>query len=253
MARLVAAHELPVVADLLRSEPSILVLTGAGVSAASGLPTYRGAGGIYQDTDIADLHHASRLPDSLPELWAFWGPRRRTILLAEPNAAHRAIADLQHRAAAEGRAVTLATQNIDDLHERGGSRQVAHLHGTLFATRCLTEGCGFRRSPDLEPYDAPPTFPDCGGWLRPDVVLFGERLDVAADWEARRAVRSCTALLAVGTSAEVSTASYYLRYARDVGAVVMCVDPADEVPDLFGLHVRGRAEDVLPELLAPAG
>jgi NAD-dependent deacetylase len=249
MTRVVEEHELATVADLIASARHVLVLTGAGVSAASGLPTYRGTGGIYDGTEIADLHHASRLPDSLPELWAFWGPRRRSILDAQPNPAHLAIADLQRASAADGRSVTLATQNIDDLHERAGSPQVAHLHGTLFATRCSSQGCRFRRSPDLEPYVLPPTCPLCGSLLRPDVVLFGERLDVEAEWETKRAVRETDVLLAVGTSGEVSTAAYYTRYAADVGAVLVTVDPAPLVPDAFQLQVRLHAELALPILL----
>ena len=250
MTRVVEEHELATVADLIAAERRVLVLTGAGVSAASGLPTYRGAGGIYENTDIADLHHASRLPDSLPELWAFWGPRRQSILDAQPNAAHRAISDLQRAATGDGRSVTLATQNIDDLHERAGSSQVAHLHGTLFATRCSTPTCRFRRSPDIEPYVVPPTCPLCGSLLRPDVVLFGERLDVEAEWEAKRAVREADVLVAVGTSGEVSTAAYYTRYAADVGAVLITVDPAPLVPEIFQLHVRMHAEIALPRLLS---
>lgn len=249
MTRVVEQHELGTVADLIGAERHVMVLTGAGVSAASGLPTYRGAGGIYEGTDIADLHHASRLPESLPELWAFWGPRRQTILEASPNPAHTAIADYQRAATKDGRSVTLATQNIDDLHERAGSPQVAHLHGTLFATRCSAPTCRFRRSRDLEPYALPPTCPLCGSLLRPDVVLFGERLDVEAEWDAKRGVREADVLLAVGTSGEVSTAAYYTRYAADVGAVLVTVDPAPLVPEIFQLHVRMHAELALPMLL----
>jgi len=249
MTRGVEEHELATVASLLADEQRVVVLSGAGVSAASGLPTYRGAGGIYENADIADLHHASRLPDSLPELWGFWGPRRQTILDAQPNPAHLAIAAYQRAAATDGRSVTLATQNVDDLHERAGSPQVAHLHGTLFATRCARPGCGFRRSPDTEPYAIPPTCPQCGGLLRPDVVLFGERLDVEAEWETRRGVRDADVLLAVGTSGEVSTAAYYARYAADVGAVLVTVDPAPLVPEIYQLHVRMHAELALPRLL----
>ena len=251
MTRLVEEHELHTIASLVTGEPHVVVLTGAGVSAASGLPTYRGAGGIYENSDIADLHNASRLPDSLPELWGFWGPRRRTIQDAQPNAAHLAIAAYQRAAASDGRSVTLATQNIDDLHERGGSPQVAHLHGTLFATRCAMPSCSFRRSPDTEPYAIPPTCPQCGGLLRPDVVLFGERLDVEAEWETKRAVRDADVLVAVGTSGQVSTAAYYARSAADVGAVLVTVDPAPLVPEIFQLHVRMHAELALPLLLAP--
>ena len=234
--------------DHLRSAHRVLVLTGAGVSRASGLPTYRGEGGIYQDGEIEALHHAEHLPDSLPDLWAFWGPRRRTIQEAEPNAAHRAIAEYQRESRTGIRSVTLATQNIDDLHERAGSPQVAHLHGSLFATRCYA-GCGYAVDPDVSPYAETPTCPRCGGWLRPSVVLFGEQLDVDAQMASRRAVRECDLLLAVGTSGEVSTAANLIRYAADVGALLVTVDPADSVPPIFDAHVQLTAEDALPRIL----
>jgi NAD-dependent deacetylase len=226
----------------------VLVLTGAGVSRASGLPTYRGKGGIYEDSEIAALHHAAGLPGSLPELWAYWGPRRRSILAAEPNPAHRAIAAYQSDSLADGRTVTLATQNIDDLHERGGSAQVAHLHGTLFATHCYAR-CGYSVPRDVTPYVDTPTCPQCGSWLRPSVVLFGEALDVDAHVTARRAVRECDLLLAVGTSGEVSTAADLIRYASDVGATLVTVDPAEHVAPIFNVHVQMPAEDALPRIL----
>jgi NAD-dependent deacetylase len=234
----------------LEDAERVLVLTGAGVSRASGLPTYRGEGGIYADRDIEALHHADQLPDSLPALWGFWGPRRATISAAQPNAAHRAIADLQRHGPAVGRSVTLATQNVDDLHERGGSPQVAHLHGSLFRTRCYERGCAYGVRDDDTPYAEPPVCPECGSWLRPAVVLFGEPLDVDADMTARRAVRDCHLLVAVGTSGEVSTAAMLIRYAADIGAVLVSVDPAPEVAPVFDVHVALPAEVALPRLFA---
>lgn len=234
--------------DHLRSAQRVLVLTGAGVSRASGLPTYRGQGGIYEDSEIEALHHADGLPGSLPALWSFWGPKRQSILDAEPNAAHRAISEYQWDARTGTRSVTLATQNIDDLHERGGSPQVAHLHGTLFATHCYAR-CGYAVPNDVTPYDDTPTCPQCGSWLRPSVVLFGEQLDVDAQMAARRAVRECDLLIAVGTSGEVSTAAHLIRYASDVGALLVSVDPAPSVPPIFDIHVQLPAEEALPRIL----
>lgn len=234
--------------DHLQAAQRVLLLTGAGVSRASGLPTYRGQGGIYESSQIEALHHAGGLPGSLPDLWAFWGPRRQAIQEAEPNAAHRAIADYQWESRTGARSVTLATQNIDDLHERGGSPQVAHLHGTLFATHCY-DRCGYTVDPDVTPYADTPTCPSCGSWLRPSVVLFGEQLDVDAQMAARQAVRECDLLIAVGTSGEVSTAANLIRYASDVGALLFAVDPSPTVPPIFDVHVQLPAEDALPRIL----
>jgi NAD-dependent deacetylase len=234
----------------IQSSDGVLILTGAGISRASGLRTYRGDDGLYADSEIEALHHAHGLPESLPELWGFWGPRRATISQAPPNAAHLAVSAFQRARDIEGRPVTLATQNIDDLHERAGSTQVAHLHGSLFATRCYDDACSYRKNPDPTPYAEPPRCPLCGNWLRPDVVLFGEQLDVDAQWTAKRAVRDCTLLLAIGTSGEVSTATSLLRYAADVGALLVTVDPAAEVLPAFDVHVPVPAEQVLPSLLS---
>ena len=235
--------------DLLRRSLRVMVLSGAGVSTASGLPAYQGAAGLYEVSGIAELHDAARLPESLPEVWGFCGPRRRAISEAEPNDAHRAIATYQQRARADNRHVTLATQNVDDLHERGGSGQVAHLHGSLFATRCTS--CTFRQAPDATEYVGVPRCPQCGEPLRPDVVLFGETPDPDAQWTARQAVRDCDLLLAVGTSGEVSTDAHYPRDASGLGAHLVIVDPSPFVPEIYDVHVPLRAEDALPRLLCP--
>lgn len=236
--------------DMVEGSRRVLVLTGAGVSRASGLPTYRGSGGIYENADIEALHHAEGLPGTLPALWAFWGPRRATIGDAAPNAAHRAIAAFQAESRASGRELTLATQNVDDLHERGGSTQVAHLHGSLFRTRCSDPSCSYGVRDDSTPYAEPPLCPECRStYLRPAVVLFGEPLDVGAQHTARRAVRDCDLLIAAGTSGEVSTAAMLIRYASDVGALLMAVDPAESVLPQFDVHVPMPAEVALPQLL----
>jgi NAD-dependent deacetylase len=228
----------------------VLVLTGAGVSRASGLPTYRGDQGIYAGTEIAALHHADALPGSLPDLWSFWGPRRGSIAAARPNPGHVALAELQRERAALRRPVTLATQNVDDLHERAGSPQVAHLHGRLFATRCSDDDCAYRVDPDTTAYHDVPQCPLCGAGLRPDVVLFGEPLAVDAMRTATTAVRACDLLLAVGTSGEVSTAASLIRQAHATGALLVAVDPAASVLPAFDVHVPLPAEQVLPTLLA---
>jgi NAD-dependent deacetylase len=248
--RFVGDLDLLHLAGSIHAAERILVLTGAGVSRASGLPTYRGDQGIYAGTEIAALHHADALPGSLPELWRFWGPRRASIAEARPNAGHLALAAFARERAALRRPVTLATQNVDDLHERAGSPQVAHLHGRLFATRCSDDDCAYRVDPDTTAHHDVPQCPLCGAGLRPDVVLFGEQLALDALRTARQAVRECDLLLAVGTSGEVSTASSLIRYADDVGALLVVVDPAASVLPTFDVHVPLPAEQVLPTVLA---
>jgi NAD-dependent deacetylase len=225
----------------------VLVLTGAGISVASGLPTFRGVGGIYADADIERLHHTEHLDEQLDALWAFWGPVRGAVARAQPNDGHLAVARWMSAADGAGRDVTLVTQNVDDLHERAGSRDVAHLHGRVFATRCTA--CGFTSSDDRSEPAAAPICPGCGGRLRPGMVLFGEPVDIDAEWTAKRAVRSCDLLLAVGTVGAVSSASRLLRYARDVDALTVCVDPAPETHPTVDVHVQLPAELALPDLL----
>lgn len=240
--------ELTRLRDLLVASPQVLVLTGAGCSADSGLPVFAGPEGVYADPELAALSHADRLPGSLPDLWAFWGPMRASIAAAAPHPGHVALAEWVARRAGTGLATTVATQNVDDLHERSGISPVQHLHGRLDRVRCLR--CGYRRTDDWTVPVGPPSCPDCGSPVRPDLVLFGEQPDLEAEHTTRRAVRGCELLLAIGTSSVVSTSTGLLRYARDVQALRVCVDPAAEVDPLYDLHLRGTAAQVLPLLLA---
>ena len=127
------SDSLDVAVQALRDARRVVVLTGAGVSTASGLPQFRGAGGVWGDRDLMDAHDVDALPGSLDVLWATWGPLRAVVASARPNDAHRAIASLGDRLPG---AVTVATQNVDGLHQRAGSREVAELHGSLFRSRC---------------------------------------------------------------------------------------------------------------------
>lgn len=224
----------------------VVVLTGAGISAESGLPTFRDADGLWEGHDpmtvaTPEAFHAD--PDLVHR---FYDERRAVLDRVEPNAAHLALARLEEQLGAD---LFLVTQNIDDLHERAGSPQVAHLHGRLMTTRCLDETCTYGVHDDAVPRDTPPTCPVCGGPLRPAVILFGEMLDPDARWTARRAVSGCDLLLAVGTSVDVSTAEALVRHAVDVGARTVTVDPAPAVSPMFDVHVPLPAQDVLPRLL----
>jgi NAD-dependent deacetylase len=229
---------------------SITILTGAGVSVASGLPTYRGPDGLWECEEIARLVDARYLPDSLPGLWRLYRDRRERALAAEPNAAHRAIAVLQERAAAEGRRVDLLTQNVDGLHQRAASPEVVELHGSAFRTRCTNAHCTLPAFADASLPDDVPVCPECGAPLRPDVTLFGETLPSAALWAAERALRSSDLFLAVGTSGVVWPAADFVRVAKHVGArtVAINVEPMDPPHPDFDDEVIGPAERVLPVL-----
>lgn len=225
----------------------IVILTGAGVSVASGLPTYRGSGGLWEREDIARLVEARHLPGSLPGLWRLYSKRRRIALAAEPNPAHVAIAALQ---ASRPDAVTLFTQNVDGLHQRAGSPQVAELHGSAFRTRCTNAHCDLPPFDDTRVYDAVPACPRCGSPLRPDVVLFGELLSETVLALAQAALTDCDLFLAAGTSGFVWPAAAFVQVAAQSGAHTVLVNlEAGDAADEFDEAMLGRAEEVLPELL----
>ncbi len=238
---------MPQLADIANH---IVILTGAGVSVGSGLPTYRGPGGLWESADIARLVDARYLPGSLPGLWRLYSERRRVALDAEPNPAHLAIARLQ---AARPGAVTLLTQNVDGLHQRAGSPQVTELHGSAFRTRCTNPACTLPPSDDICSYDAVPLCPQCGSPLRPDVVLFGETFPETALRQAQTALDHCDLFYAVGTSGAVWPAAAFVQIAAQAGAYTMLVNlDAEEGAEQFDKVCLGRAEDVLPGLLLQA-
>ncbi|MBD0274263.1 MAG: NAD-dependent deacylase [Acetobacteraceae bacterium] len=231
---------------------NIVVLTGAGVSVASGLSTYRGPGGLWEKAEIARIADAANLPGTLPELWRLYSERRRQALAARPNPAPPATAGLQQRAAARGQMVTLITQNVDGLHQRAGSPEVIELHGSAFRSRCTNPDCALPAFPDedLHP-DAVPACPRCGAPLRPAVVLFGEPLSPTALLRVNEALFDCDLFLAAGTSGTVSPASHLVNRAGRSGARTILVnrEPMPVACPAFREEYPGPVEEILPALL----
>jgi len=238
--------------------PRLVALTGAGISAESGLRTYRGPDGLYSDGDLKRLISVDALRSDRAEVIAHMQRWRELALAAEPNAAHRALARLEARL---GRAMTLVTQNVDTLHERAGSRRVLAMHGDLATMRC--EG----RRPHVQPWVDPldeasrcdvPSWRGkrrCGAALRPGVVLFGE--PVLHGSEIERAVRRCTAFWAVGTSGAVMPAAALVLQARLCGAETALFnltppgaeadgDDASLIAAAYHHVVLGRAAETIP-------
>lgn len=210
----------------------IVFLTGAGMSAESGIPTFRDAlTGLWARHDAAQLATPSAFARDPALVWGWYRWRAAMARRAQPNAGHLGIAGLARR----GHAVDVVTQNVDDLHERAGSPDVVHLHGSLFASRCLD--CGASRVPDpiLERLDGlaegaretPPACDTCGGPFRPGVVWFGEALPEAAWNRAVGAVEDCELLVVVGTSGLVQPAASLPSLARRRGARVIEVNPVE--------------------------
>lgn len=229
----------------------LVVFTGAGVSAESGIPTFRDAlTGLWARFDPEQLATEAAFRSDPSTVWRWYAERRAAIAAAQPNAAHRAIAALEAR----GLRVSVVTQNIDGLHARAGSHEVLELHGNILRVKCL-EGCG---NPErIEPaFDwradprEPPPCPRCGAPLRPDVVWFGELLPPDVFSRAERAALSCDLMLVVGTSALVHPAAGLPLLARQAGARIAVVNPQETPIDALADRVLcGSAASVLPGLL----
>jgi NAD-dependent deacetylase len=229
----------------------IVVLTGAGISVASGLRPYRGPGGVWEEADIARLAHADAVANSPADVWRAFGPMRETILRAEPNPAHSALAQFE-RSLRPHQNLLVVTQNIDGLHTKAGSRSVVEIHGNMLFTRCSDERCKFPRTYDEAMHkDSLPKCPVCTKPLRPDVVFFGEYPDAEASWTVKRALRDCDLFLAIGTSGVVSPASEFVRSADYAGArtVFINIEPLPAGARYFREQIVGRAEELLPSLL----
>lgn len=220
------------------------MLTGAGVSAESGIATFRDEGGLWARHRIEDVATPEAFARDPARVQAFYDARRRALAGVEPNAAHRALARLASEFAG---AVFLITQNVDDLHERGGSNQVCHMHGEL--TSMLCRSCGARQGANGD-YDATTACPACGapGGLRPDIVWFGEipyHMDrIGAELGA------CDLFIAIGTSGSVYPAAGFVREARMHGAFTIEVNlDASDVSGYFDRQCIGPASVEVPALV----
>jgi len=233
---------------LLGSADRITALTGSGVSAESGVPTFRGAGGLWEDVPVEEVATPQGFAADPDRVWQFYCERRVQFAAVKPNAAHVALAELQRRVLADGRAFTLITQNIDSLHAEAGSTGVIEVHGTAMFDRC--SDCVYRQPVLTDPPDSPPICPECGGLLRPDVIWFGEQLPPAAVTAALEACHTCDLFLSIGTSALVQPVASFIRLAMQHGAKTIEIN-ADPTPisGLVDVSVLGKAGDLLPLLV----
>jgi NAD-dependent deacetylase len=226
----------------------VFVLTGAGISAESGLATFRASDGLWEGHRIEDVCTPEAWERNAALVWEFYSARRAAAAKAEPNPAHRALAELEDRLAPGH--FLLCTQNVDDLHEQAGSRSLIHMHGELFVSRC-SEGCGKGPVADRAVYAdfAAVARCSCGASHRPHIVWFGEmpmEMDRITD-ELRRT----TLMLVVGTSGSVYPAASFVRWARQAGARTVYVGPEEPLNARdFTRVVLGKAGEVLPALLA---
>jgi len=233
------------VAQAIRQAHFIAVLTGAGISAESGIPTFRDAQtGLWAKFDPRELATPAAFARNPKLVWDWYAWRRELVKRVEPNAGHRAIAELERHTAR----FLLITQNVDGLHRRAGSRKLVELHGSIDRVKCSREGTIVAH---WQPTDDVPLCASCGAPLRPDVVWFEEMLPQDALAAAEEASRQCEVLLVVGTSAEVYPAAALPAYARQSGATVVEVNTSETPLSAHADYaLRGAAGVVLPALVA---
>jgi NAD-dependent deacetylase len=233
-------------ADYLRSATRVAALTGAGVSAESGIATFRGGGGLWEGQRIEDVATPRAFRRDPEHVWRFYNQRRANRRSVRPNPGHVALAELESLLGFER--FTLITQNVDGLHQEAGSRRVLEVHGSLARVRCTQcekkTDCGIEPLPDLPKCD------DCGALLRPDIVWFEESLppDIWAD--AELAAATCQCFLVVGTSAVVFPAAGLIFLARSEGAKVIEINLTEtEASHAADVGLYGPSGEILPELL----
>jgi NAD-dependent deacetylase len=240
-------HDLDPIVDRLRTARTITAFTGAGISAASGIPTFRGEDGLWRKVRSETIATPEAFAHDPKLVWEWYDWRRQMILDVSPNAAHEVLA----RWTRQREGFSLVTQNVDGLLERAGADPVIRLHGSLWHMRCYRP-CAAGRADwhdAVAPLAAlPPPCPHCGGMARPSVTWFGEPLDRAALDAAARAA-ACDVFLAIGTSAQVYPAAGLVPLARRHGAFVVEINPdATAASTMADVAVRAPAEEVLRAL-----
>jgi NAD-dependent deacetylase len=234
----------------IATDDRIFVLTGAGISAESGLPTFRAEDGLWAGNRVEDVCTPEAWERNPWRVWDFYSARRAAGAKAEPNPAHFALAKLE---AGRGDRYILCTQNVDDLHERAGSARLIHMHGELTKARCERE-CGRGPIEDRAIYRSLDEVGRCacGGRLRPHIVFFGE---IPLEMERIQAeIEKATLMLVVGTSGSVYPAANFVHWARQGGARTVYVGPEPPLNAAAFTHVvEGKAGEVLPGLFAVAG
>lgn len=243
---MVPGSDLGVVKQHLATARSITVLTGAGISADSGVPTFRGADGLWKNFRAEDLATPEAFEWNPRLVWEWYNWRRELIATKQPNDAHKAIVELERRC----RGFWLITQNVDGLHRDAGSQNFSEIHGNIWKVRCT--GCGMVEHNRDVPISILPSCPRCGSLLRPHIVWFGESLFTDDLDCCSRVLKRCDVLLVIGTSGAVYPAAGFASVAKEAGAFVAEVN-LDPTPQsaLIDIALQGRAKDLVPLLLDP--
>ncbi len=231
------------VTNALAEARSIFVLTGSGISAESGLPTFRGAGGLWRTHRVEELASPEGFRGNPRLVWTWYNERRAAHERAQPNPGHQALVTLE-RSCSD---FTLATQNVDSLHRRAGSESLLELHGSLREARCT--GCAQRRPFGEQGLPLDEVEHECGGFWRPDIVWFGEALPQHAWAQARSAAERANVILVIGTSAVVYPAAALATHFNDRAFVAEINTERTAISDRVSCSIAGSAGEVLPQLV----
>lgn len=223
---------------------SVTVLTGAGISADSGVPTFRGEEGLWKNFRPEELASPHAFEQDPTLVWEWYNWRRELLSSKKPNAAHQTLAELEKQI----KHFWLITQNVDGLHRAAGSTKLSEIHGNIWKVRCTN--CGSVKANHDVPIAIPPRCPDCKGLLRPHIVWFGESLDQQDLEHSFQALHGCEVLLIIGTSGVVYPAASFAPIAKQDGAFVveLNLDPTPH-SELVDVAIQGRAKDLVPLLL----
>ena len=225
----------------------IVVMTGAGISAESGIKTFRDSNGLWRNYRIEEVASPIAFKRDPKLVWEFYLMRRKQALECRPNPGHIAIAQLEKKVKENGGEFLLITQNVDGLHKRAGSENIVEIHGNLIYSRCTKCGEVFE---DRKIYEELPPFHHCGGMLRPHIVWFGEYLNPEHLEIAQKALENCDIFIVIGTSGVVYPAAGFVNIAKNYGKKTVCVNkdkPANI--EYFDEFYQGKAGELLPEIL----
>ncbi len=228
---------------VIHSSKSLVVMTGAGISSESGVPTFRGEGGFWKGRSAMELASPEGFENNPELVWQWYEERRTKLKDIKPNPAHFALAELEKRCAR----FTLITQNVDRLHHQAGSKNILELHGTIWKNVCLS--CPFEEDHPEEKRPTSHKCPKCGGWLRPGVVWFGEMLPEDTLSKAYRASENCDVFLVVGTSGVVYPAAGLSEIAKRSGAYTALVN-LEKTNANVDLVLLGKAGNLLPKIFS---
>ena len=231
------------ISERIRSSKKIVFVTGAGISQESGIPTFRGKDGLWRKYDAMQLATIDAFYTNPQLVWEWYNERRTNIFSAQPNAGHKAIADLEKYAE-----ISVLTQNIDGLHQRAGSSSVFELHGSIIRIKCI--GCDYKEETTNE-FSLVPPYCKCGNMLRPDVVWFGEPLPQNTWQQAMIQASLCDIMVIVGTSLVVSPANTLPMYAKQNKAFLIEINPEKTIMTSdMDYSIRSSGAKALPEFVS---